>query len=202
MTLEPWRRLLQSALAILVLVAGSAVASGSPPAEDTEASVEEPDVAKTRANDAARGRRALQTSPERRERRQQRLQEWWIYAREVLFADIELDAKQARGVDAIIETQLGKRARFAQLDADLKTARRQGDRERSAAIRVELRAANAQLKQQHELFEEMRALLTPEQRPIFDTNRARLAAEERASRRTQQEERAGHSEAGKGTKIE
>jgi hypothetical protein len=202
MTLEPQRRLLRGALAILVLAMGSGFAAGSPRAESAETGVEEPDAAGAPAQEATQEPPAFQSSATLRARRHQRQKEWWIHAREALFSDIELDAEQAHGVEAIIEAQLRNRARFQELDAEFKAARRRADAERSAAIRAELRAVNAQLRQQHELFEEMRALLTPEQRPIFDTNRARFAAESRADWRARREERGGRREERTGTKVE
>jgi hypothetical protein len=174
---------LRALLAILSTGAGLGLAAGSAGAEGAEAGIEALNAEATRKPPAASGRRA------RREQRDQQRKEWWVHARAVLFTGLELDAEQARGVDAIVETQLRHRARFTELDAEFAIALRQGDRERSAALDAELRAIDAQLKEHHELFEEMRALLTEEQRPIFDTNRARLVAGTKAARKTRRERR-------------
>ena len=72
---------------------------------------------------------------------------------------------------------LDGRRRSEELRAELRATQQQADRERSAAIRAENREIRAQLKGRHECIEELRALLSEEQRPTFDRNRARLAAE-------------------------
>ena len=171
---------LLAAVAILLvgaglgLVTGSARAEGAEGAQVRDATQEPPAAARRRA---------------RRELQGQKRKEWWIHAREVLFTDLELDAEQTRGVDAIVETQLRHRARFQELDAQFAAALRRADKERTAALDAELRAVSAQLKEHHELFEEMRALLAEEQRPIFDTNRARLVAEGQTAGKAQREGR-------------
>ncbi len=99
------------------------------------------------------------------------------HARVVLFDGIELSAEQSRGVDAIVEAELKYGRRTEELRAEFEAARRQGDTERIRAIREESRSLRAQRKGPNTTMEEMRALLTEEQRPIFDMNRARLAAE-------------------------
>jgi Spy/CpxP family protein refolding chaperone len=103
--------------------------------------------------------------------------DWWNRAHEVLFVDIELSAEQAHAVDGIIEAQLNTRALLHQRDAELKTARKTRDSKRIDAAREEVRAIQKQLKKLHEIYEEMRAVLTEEQRPAFDMGRARHAAE-------------------------
>ena len=176
---------LRAAVAILSMSAGFGLVTGSAHAEAAEPGSEALGADGTQVRDAMR---EPPTASGRRARHDQRHRErkaWWVHAREVLFTDLELDAEQARGVDAIVETQLRHRARFQELDAQFAAALRQADKERSAALDAELRATNAQLKEHYELFEEMRALLTEEQRPIFDTNRARLVAEGRAARKAQ-----------------
>jgi hypothetical protein len=182
---------LRTALAILSLAAGLGLVAGYARAERAEGGSE------ALAADAAQVRDATQEPPAaagrraRRDLQGQKRKAWWIHAREVLFTDLELDAEQARGVDAIVESQLRHRARFQELDAEFAAALRRADTERTAALDAELRAINAQLKEHHELFEEMRALLTEEQRPTFDTNRARLVAGSRAARKAQREGRSG-----------
>jgi hypothetical protein len=176
-------------LAILSTGAGLALAAGSAGAEATEAGVRALDADAARERAATREPPAASRRRARREQQDRQRKEWWVHARAVLFTGLELDAEQVRGVDAIVETQLRHRARFTELDAEFAIALRQGDRERSAALDAELRAIDAQLKEHHELFEEMRALLTEEQRPIFDTNRARLAAGSKAARKNRRERR-------------
>ena len=180
---------LRAALAILSMGAGLGLAAGSAGAEGAEGDADTPAADGAQVRDAtqkpppATGRRA------RRALQDQRRVEWWVHARDVLFTGLDLDAEQARGVDAIVETQLRHRARFSELDAQFAAALRRADKERTAELDAQLRATSAQLKEHHELFEEMRALLTQEQRPIFDTNRARLVAEGQAARKAQREGR-------------
>jgi hypothetical protein len=100
----------------------------------------------------------------------------------VLFSDIDLSAEQAHGVDAIIDGQRAERTRAEELRAKLEEARRKEDAKLSAELRTQLRAIRAELKGPHVRVDEMRALLTDEQRPTFDMNRARLAAEGKQSR--------------------
>ena len=115
-------------------------------------------------------------SIERRERRIRKKRSWWNHVREELFAGIDLTADQARGLDAIIDEQLAGRAQLQQRDADLQAARKLRDPERSEAAGNAAVAIRAQIKEPHEVFEEMRALLSEEQRPTFDMNRARRIA--------------------------
>jgi hypothetical protein len=139
---------------------------------------------------------------ERRKQRvpgHQRREEWWTHARAVLFSDIQLSAEQARGVNAIIATQLDARKRSEELRAELKAIQQQADTERSAAIRAENRAIRARLKSRHECIEELRALLSEQQRPTLDRNRARLAAE---SQQPQKERRQRKRGAGSEVKVE
>jgi len=109
----------------------------------------------------------------------QRRRDWWNHAREVLFTDIQLSAEQLREVDAIIDEQIDNRAQQQQRDAELQAARRSRDPERIATARAAFAAIRAQLKGPHEIYEELRALLSEEQRPAFDMNRARHVAENR-----------------------
>lgn len=186
-TRAPGRRIALAVLALgatLPLATGSAMAQGAETEPKTSGS-----SAETRVRDAAQGAQTASGRRARRERQQQKRRDWWIHAREVLFADLELDAAQARAVDAIVETQLRNRARFQELDTQYAEALRRADKERTTALDAELRAVNAELKQHHAIFEEMRELLRQEQRPTFDTNRARLVAEGQAARRAQQEGR-------------
>jgi hypothetical protein len=94
----------------------------------------------------------------------------------VLFDGIELSAEQSRGMDAIVEAELKYGRSTEELRAELDAARRQGDTERIRAIRAERSSLLEQRKGPNETIEEMRALLTEEQRPTFDMNRARLVA--------------------------
>ena len=112
--------------------------------------------------------------------RLEKKREWWDYARAVLFADIELSDEQQRAVDAIIDEQLATRERLQQSDTEVQTARAAGDAERAEAARANSVAIRAQLKDLHEIYEELRALLRDEQRPAFDMNRARHIAENRS----------------------
>jgi len=103
--------------------------------------------------------------------------EWWARARTVLFSDIQLSAAQSSGVDEIIETQLDQRKRSGELQAEIKISKEQADKKQLGALRAKSRGVNAKLKDQHELMEEMRALLSIDQHPTFDMNRAHLVAE-------------------------
>jgi hypothetical protein len=117
-------------------------------------------------------------------------EEWWTHAREVLFSDLELSAEQSRGVDAILERQLATREREQEWEAELAAARRLGDVERVGSIRAAMRASRGEREDPHDVIEEMRALLSEEQRPLFDVNRARLVAEsQRAWKARQMEQR-------------
>ena len=113
-------------------------------------------------------------------------EEWWIHAREVLFEDLELSAEQTRGVDGILEGQRAARRRAQELQAELEAARERGDGERVAILRQELRANRSKLRNPYARIEQIRALLSPEQRPTFDMNRARLVAEGQQSRKARQ----------------
>ncbi len=101
-----------------------------------------------------------------------------MHARDVLFTELELSEEQARRVDAMIEAQFHRRARSREIAAELRTAQSRADEERSAALRAEQREIRAQHHNSPQgLIEEMRTVLTDEQRPTFDMNRARLVAE-------------------------
>jgi hypothetical protein len=110
------------------------------------------------------------------ERRIRKKRNWWNDAREELFTGIDLTADQTRGIDATIDEQLDRRAQLQQRDAELQAARKLGDPERSGAAGNAAVAIRAQIKEPHEVYEEMRALLSEEQRPTFDMNRARRRA--------------------------
>jgi Spy/CpxP family protein refolding chaperone len=111
-----------------------------------------------------------------RENRLQRRRNWWNDAREELFTGIDLTADQAREIDAIIDRQLDGRTQLQQHDAEIPAAHRSRDPERIEAANAAFAATRAQIKEPHEVFEEMRTLLTEEQRPTFDMNRARRIA--------------------------
>ena len=123
-------------------------------------------------------------------------EEWWIHAREVLFEGLELSAEQTRGVDAILEGQQAARRRAQELQAELEAARGRGDKERVASLRKELRANRSKLRNPYARIEQIRALLSPEQRPTFDMNRARLVAEGQQSRKARQAKPAKRPAAG------
>jgi hypothetical protein len=116
-------------------------------------------------------------------------EEWWAHAREVLFSDLELSAEQFRGVDAILERQLATREREREWKTKLAAARQLGDEERVSSIRAAMRASRGERKNPHDVVEEMRALLSEEQRPIFDLNRARLIAEGQEAVKARQADR-------------
>jgi hypothetical protein len=122
--------------------------------------------------------------------RLQKKRDWWNHAREMLFAGIDLNAEQAHAVDAIIEAQLNTRARVQQLDAQVTASRKTQDKKRIKAAREEFQAVSKQIKEPHEIYEEMRAVLAKEQRPAFDMNRARHVAAMQRSGRTRPKERA------------
>ncbi len=185
-----------SAVAILIAGSGIGLAVGSAHAETAAlAEREAPDSADSGVGETTPTARRAERRREERERQIQRREEWWANARAVLFDGIELSAEQARGVDAIIETQLEEGKRSWELRAELAAAQEQGDTERIRAIRRESRELRERLKGPDKCMEEMRALLSEEQRPTFDMNRARLAAEgqgqEPQKRRRQRRPRAG-----------
>ena len=126
----------------------------------------------------------------------ERQQAWWARAREVLFRDLELTAEQTRAVDGILESQEEARARSQELQAELATARRERKPERSTALREELRKIRTKLKSPHTVIDEMRALLSDEQRPTFDMNRAHLVAESQKTPKAQKGQRAKRRAAG------
>ena len=182
---------LRSAVAILIAVTGVSLAVGSAHAETAAlAEREAPDTANSGVRDATPAAPKAELRRERRQQRSRRGEERLAHARVVLFDGIELSAEQSRGVDAIVEAELEYGRRTEELRAELDAARRQGDKERTRAIRAERSSLLAQRKGPNETMGEMRALLTEEQRPTFDMNRARLAAEsqqsqaERSNRRT------------------
>ena len=159
------------------------------------AELESPDSADSELRDSTPTAPAAEGLREQRVPGYQRREEWWIHARAVLFSDIQLSAEQSRGLNEIITTQLAERRRSGALRAELKAIQQQADTERSAAIRAESRALRARLKGPHECIEEMRALLSEEQRPTFDRNRARLAAEgQQPQKKWRQKKRGAGSE--------
>jgi len=190
---KPRRRLFTVLTAVAAL---ALVAVGSANAE-TVAEPEAPDSADFGLRDSTPTAPGAEELREQRVPRYQRREEWWAHARAVLFSDIQLSAEQSRGVNEIITTQLAERRRSGELRAELKAIQQQADTERSAALRAESRALRARHKGSHECIEEMRALLSEEQRPTFDTNRARLAAEgQQSQKKRRQWKRGAGSEAG------
>jgi hypothetical protein len=168
---------LRSAVAILIAVTGVSLAVGSANAETAAlAEREAPDSADSGVRDATPAAGRAEQRRERRELRSQRGEERLAHARVVLFDGIELSAEQSRGMDAIVEAELKYGRSTEELRAELDAARRQGDTERIRAIRAERSSLLEQRKGPNETIEEMRALLTEEQRPTFDMNRARLVA--------------------------
>ena len=129
------------------------------------------------AEQAAADPTSAQARAAEHEERNQRRQEWWESMREALFRDIELSPEQTRGVDAIIEAQRQTRRRIQQRDAELQEASRARAPQQIAALRGELREVQSQLKPRHEMYDEMRALLSDAQHPTFDMNRAGVVAE-------------------------
>jgi hypothetical protein len=113
---------------------------------------------------------------EQREHRIRKKRSWWNNVREELLAGIDLSADQARKLDAIIDEQLARRVQLQQRDAEYQAALKLRDLERIEAAGSAAVAIRAQIKEPHEVFEEMRALLSEEQRPTFDMNRARRIA--------------------------
>jgi hypothetical protein len=177
---------LRSAVAILIAITGVSLAVGSANAETAAlAEREAPDSADSGVRDATPTAGRAEKRRERRELRSQRGEERLAHARVVLFDGIELSAEQSRGVDAIIEAELNYGRRTEELPAELRAARRQGDKERIRAIESERQSLLAQRKGPDGTMEEMRALLTEEQRPTFDMNRARLAAESQPAQKGQ-----------------
>jgi hypothetical protein len=185
---------LRSAVAILIAGTGVGLAVGSANAETAAvAELEAPDSADSGVRDATPTAQSAEQRRERYDLRSQRREKGLAHARVVLFDGIELGAEQSRGVDAIIEAQLEVGRRSTELRAELGTARQQGDTERIRAVQAEGRPLSARRKGPDECMEEMRALLSEEQRPIFDMNRARLAAEgqEPEKKRRRRRPRAG-----------
>jgi hypothetical protein len=143
----------------------------------------DPELAAPATQSPSAPERKRKSEQEKRADWQYRLEkkrEWWDHARAALFADIELSDEQARAVDAIIGEQLATRERLQQSDAEVQAARAARDAEGVEAARANSVAVRAQLKDLHEIYEELRALLRDEQRPAFDLNRARHVAESRS----------------------
>jgi hypothetical protein len=134
-------------------------------------------------------------------RSDQTREQWWAHAREVLLGGLVLSEDQTRQIDAIIERQVGARKRVVATQTELRDARRKRDMERGAALQAKLRASRAELKDPAVLIEEMRALLTEEQRPTFDMNRARLVAATPQARETQRRRRPGRAGPGAGVQA-
>jgi hypothetical protein len=205
---------LRSAVAILIAGTGVGLAVGSANAETpAPAELEAPDSADSGVRDATptaqRAERRLELRSQRAERRRerselrsQRRKERLVHARAVLFDGIELSAEQSRGVDAIIEAELEFGQRHEELQAELETARQQNDKAARRAIRAKKRPHLARRRGPNETMEEMRALLSEEQRPVFDMNRARLAAEDQRLRAQKQQRKRGRPAAGARVKAE
>jgi hypothetical protein len=162
---------LRGAVAILLVSTGIGLVVGSANAETAAvAELEAPDTTDSGVRDAA-------PTAQKVGRQFRRLEKRWAHARAVLFDGIELSAEQSRGMDAIFEAGMGVGRRAGEPRAEHDTAQQQGDMERSHADLEESRPLRSQRKSPDERMEEMRALLSEEQRPNFDMNRARLRAE-------------------------
>ena len=116
-------------------------------------------------------------SPRGRAKTEDRREQWWARAREVLFDGIALSEDQAREVDAIIAAQRRARQQAEERKKEAVAARKRGDTTRAAELRTQLRKDRKELQNPHARLEQMRALLEEEQRSTFDMNRARLMAE-------------------------
>jgi hypothetical protein len=170
----------------VLLAVGALALAGSVAASRAEAAQEASPPKQPAAGEAAGGAPA-QAAPSRRARGRsnQTREDWWAHARDVLLSDLVLSDDQAQQIDGIIESQMNVRKRVTEIQAELRAARRSGDTDRSAALQAKLRAKRAELKDPAVRIEEMRALLTEEQRPTFDMNRARLVAETQQARDAQ-----------------
>jgi hypothetical protein len=168
---------LRSAVAILIAGTGIGLVVGSANADTAAvAELEAPDTADSGVRDVTPTARKARRQSHRQEQR-------WVHARAVLFDGIELSAEQSRGVDAMMEAQLAYGRRSGERQAELETAKKQGDTAHSRALRAENRSAIAPCKDPDVCMEKMRAFLSEEQRPTFDMNRARLAAESQQPRK-------------------
>jgi len=190
---------LRGAVVILLAVSGVTLLVGSANAEATatpRTELETPDSADLEASDAKPSTSDAERRSEQRELQAQRWEERFAHVRAVLFDGIELSEEQSRGVDAIIEAQVKHGRRSAELRAELETARQYDDADDTEwirAIRADIGELRKQRKGPNESMEEMRALLSEEQRATFDMNRARLAAEgqEPQEKRRRRKPRAG-----------
>ncbi len=181
---------LRGAVAILIASNGSRIAVGSASAETAAvAELEASNTTDTGVRDATPTAQRVEQRREKRELRSQQWEKWLVHTRAVLFDGIELSAEQSRGVDAILKAQLEDGRRYGELRAELDTAQQQGDTERIRAIRAERRPLRERRKGPDESMEEMRVLLSEEQRPIFDMNRARLAAENQQPQKGRRQKR-------------
>ena len=170
---KPCARIATAIVGFAIATSGLATIAGSgetDPAPETTPS----NKSTTRAEEssAPNGKESI----DRRENRLRRRRNWWNNVREELFTGIDLTADQARGIDAIIDRQLDGRAQLQQRDAEIPAAHKSRNPERIEAAGSAAVAIRAQIKEPHEVYEEMRALLSEEQRPTFDMNRARRIA--------------------------
>ena len=173
-------RVLLAVMGVLFAI-GAVPVVGSAPASRAEEAPEASSAKQPGADAAAQAG----TDRRPRGRSNQTREEWWAHAREVLLSDLVLSEDQALEVDAIIERQIAARKRVGEIQAELRDARRNDDAERTAALQAKLRATRTELRDPAVRIEEMRALLTDEQRPTFDMNRARLVAEIQQAREAQ-----------------
>ena len=177
---------------VLVLVVGSASLVGSAFASRAEPAPEAAQLEEPATREPVPETERVRRPRERRGPGGFTREQWWTHAREVLLSDLALSEDQLAQVDAIIDGQIAARKRAEEIQAELVDARRQDDARRSAALRTELRANRAQLKDPYLRIEQIRRLLPEQQRPTFDMNRARLVAEqqEREKRKRRRARRA------------
>lgn len=142
------------------------------------ASVEAAGSAESGVEDSVSGGSGVDESERatRRAAMRQAQQQRWGKVRESLFADIDLSAEQSVEIDAIVEAEWRGRARFQELAEEIDADQKQPQEERDGALLAEARALKRERRERHEMLDEMRALLTEEQRPAFDMNRAHLLA--------------------------
>jgi hypothetical protein len=179
--------------------AGMIVALAPPCAEGADQEPERPAATRSAIHAEKQGLPSEAEAAEARAFRRQTMREWWSHARETLVTDVELSAEQERKFDAIIGEQLDKRAQLQKLSSERKAARESRDTDRIDAARDAIDAIRAQLKQPHEIYDEMRAVLSEEQRPQFDMSRARHVAENQAPAKERRAAETGQTDRGKST---
>jgi Spy/CpxP family protein refolding chaperone len=185
---------LRQAFAILIAGCGLGISAAS--AADSGAEPEVPDAGAKAAPEPAPDRPAARGPGAASESTNLSPQEWWPHAHEVLVEGLELSEEQTRQIDAVIERQLGAIQRSPELRSEIRIAREQADKKRTASLQSMLRANREEIKRPQERIEEMRAILREEQRPGFDMNRARLVAEGQ-----EQQKKQGRRKPGAGAEV-